>query len=241
MTTLLQRCQNLKAKLNDLSRAKLLAEDSQHIQERTGEWDERNSKLRKIENQTQSLVLSAEDSTSVASKRASLRQNAGKVLERLKEKEDIKEVARDAAWKRLLKASEALTESLEAAGRNAWRDHLEKEGTLEDPALLRLRTPYSPQNDEALRAYQSSHASYAAIAKLPLPRTPEDLTQLAIYVRACLEAFKRLTFDLPSEVGAFYEAVQAGTATLAQVTPEVLKWLTERNLLGRYRVRGVTQ
>lgn len=241
MTSLLQQCQNLDTRLKALALAKRHAADLRLIQQRTAEWSERNAKLKGIEAQTSPLALGAEDAKSVASKRSNLRQNAGKVLARLKENDDIKELTRDAAWTRLLKASEGLAEDLETAGHNAWRAHLEQQGTLEDPATLRLRTPPTPQNEEALWAYQISYVAYAAIARLPLPRTPEDLTQLSTNLAACRRAFARLTFDLPAEVKVFYGALQAGTATLAQVTPQVLTWLAERGHLERFRVRSAGQ
>jgi hypothetical protein len=241
MTTLLQRCQTLDTKIKALALAKRHADDLKHIQQRTGEWRERNVRLKGIQTQTNPLTLAAEDSKTVASKQAALRQNGGKVLARLKENDDIKELTRDAAWTRLLRASDGLAEVLETAGRSAWRAHLEQQGTLENPATLRQRAPPTPQNEEALRAYQVSHAAYAAIARLPLPRTPEDLAQLSTHVAACRQAFARLTFDLPAEVRIFYEAIHASTATLANVTPSVLKWLAEYGHLDRFRVRSAGQ
>lgn len=238
MTTLLQRCKNLDAKLKDLALAKRNADDMRHIEQRTREWKERNAKLKGLMAQTQALKMAAEDSKSVASKRMALRQSAGKVLARLTNDDGIKEITRDAAWTRLLKTSEGLAEELETAGHNAWRAHLEQQGTLENPAALRLRTPPTPQNEEALRAYQASHEAYAAIARLRLPRTPENLTQLETYVVACRQAFERLEFNLPAEVKRFYEAIIAGTATLTQVTPSVLEWLAKHGHLEQFRVRS---
>src|ERR1700742_774937 len=121
MTTLLHRCETLDAKLKALAMAKRHADDLRHIQQRTGEWRVRNAKLKGIQSQTSPLTLLAEDSKKLALKQATLRQNAGKVLSRLKENDDIKELTRDASWTRLLKTSEGLAEELETAGRNAWR------------------------------------------------------------------------------------------------------------------------
>lgn len=241
MTTLLQRCRNLDTRLKALALAMRHVDDLRHIQQRTREWTERNTKLKGIKTQTRPLVLPAEDLKSIASKRGALRQIASKVLARLEENDDIKELTRDAAWTRLLKASEGLAKEFETAGRNAWRAHLEQQGTLEDPSTLRLRTPTTPQNEEALRAYQASYTAYEAIARLTLPRTAEELTQLSTHVAACRQAFARLTFDLPNEVKVFYEALQAGTATLAQVTPQVLKWLAEQGHLERFLVRSAVR
>jgi hypothetical protein len=241
MTTLLQRCQNLDAKLKNLALARRYADDFKRIQKRTEEWSARNVTLKRIEAQTSPLTLPPEDGKKVALKLAALRQNASEVLRRLRGNEDINELTRDAAWTRLLKASEGLATALDTAGSSAWRAYLEQQGTLEKPDTLAQRAPPTPQNESALRAYRDSHASYLAIAKLPLPRTREDLVQLSMHMTACRQAFVRLTFDLPPEIVVFYQAIQAGTATLAHVTPTVLMWLDKEGYLERFRVRSVGQ
>ncbi len=241
MTTLLQRSQVLDAKLKSLMLAKRHADDHNLIQQRTQEWNDRNEKLRVLRSRMACLTLRAEDVTEVTSKRTALRQNAGTVLARLKQDDDINQLTRDAAWKRLLKSSEGLTEVLEAAGRKAWSAYLEEQGALEDPVVLSQRTPPTPQNDDALRAYQASYAAYQVIARLSLPRTEEDLAQLTAHVAACRHAYARLAFDLPAEVKCFFEAINAGNATLAQVTPSVLEWIAKHSRLGGFLVRSSGQ
>lgn len=241
MSTLAQRCQSLESKIKSLAQAKSLADDLKHVQQRAGEWQTRYSKLMGLRAQTAPLTLLSQDAVTVASKKDALRQNAQKVLSRLLENENIKELTRDAAWTRLLNACEGLTEELDVAGRKAWRILLDQLGTLEDPSTLRLRTPPIPSNDEALRAYQVNYADFAAIASLGLPRSPDDLLQVSAHVESCRQAFAHLTFDLPDEVKAFYDAIYAGTANLAHVTPTVAKWLAERGHLERFRVRSAGQ
>ncbi len=241
MTTLVQRCQTLEAKIRSLAQATNLATDLKHIQQRTGEWQARHSRLMSLRTQTAPLTLSIVDAAAVASKKGSLRRNAQKVLSRLLENEDIKELTRDAAWTRLLSACQGLAEELDAAGRRAWKAHLEQLGTLEAPVTLRQRTPPTPSNEEALRAYQVSYAAYAAIKRLELPRSAEDLVQVSAHLTSCRQAFASIAFDLPDEVKAFYAAINAGTATLAHVTPTVAKWLGEQGQLDHFRVRGAHQ
>jgi hypothetical protein len=241
MTTFVQRCQTLETKIQSLALAKNLATDLKHIQQRTEEWRTRQSRLRSLRAQTAPLTLLSQDAAAVALKNGSLRLNAQKVLARLLEKQDIKELTRDAAWARLLNACQGLTEELDAAGRNAWQAHLDQLGTLESPATLRLRTPPTPSNEDALRAYQVNYAAYAAIARLELPRSADDLVQISANVTSCRQAFALIAFDLPDEVKAFYAAINAGTATLAHVTPTVAKWLGEQGHLDRFRVRSMSQ
>lgn len=241
MTSLVQHFQILEAKIQSLEQAKSLATDLKYIQQRTGEWQARHSKLVSLRTQTAPLTLSSQDAATVASKEGALSQNARKVLSRLLAKEDIKELTRDAAWTRLLNSCQGLTEELDAAGRKAWQAHLEQLGVLESPTTLRQRTPPTPANDDALRAYQVSYAAFAAIARLELPRSPDDLVQMSAHVTSCRQAYARLAFDLPDEVKAFYAAINAGTATLAHVTPTVAKWLGEQGHLSLFRVRSTSQ
>lgn len=241
MTTLVQRCQTLEVKIRSLAQAKSLANDLTHIQQRTEEWQTCHSALRLLRTQAALLTLATEDAVTVASKTDAFRQNAHTVLSRLHEKRDIKELTRDAAWKRLLKSCEGLTETLDAAARKSWRAYLEQLGTLEDPSTLRQRTPPTPSNDEALRAYQLSYAAFSAITRLGLPRSADDLAQISTHMKSCQQAFARITFDLPDEVRAFYAAINAGTATLTHVTPIVSKWLREQGHLDRFRVRNFGQ
>ena len=241
MTTLLQQCQTLESKIQALVFEKGLADDLTYIQKRTGEWQTRYTKLVGLRAQTTLLALSIQDAKTVASKNGALRQNALKVHSRLLAKESIKELTRDAAWTRLLNACDGLTDALDAAGRKAWQAHLEQLGTLESPSTLRQRTPPTPSNDEAMQDYQVSHAAFSTIARLVLPRSPDDLEQVAAHVNACRQAFARLTFDIPDEVKAFYAAIYAGNATLTHVTPTVIEWLDKQGLLERFRVRSISQ
>jgi len=241
MTTLVQRGQTLETKLRYLAQAKTGATDLKYIQQRTEEWQARHSRLMNLRTQTAPLTLASQDAATVTSKNGALRQNAQKVLSRLLEKEDIKELTRDAAWTRLLKACQGLTEELDAAGRKAWQAYLEQLGSLESPNSLRLRMPPTPSNDDALRAYQASYAAFSAIARLELPRSADDLVQISAHVTSCRLAFGRIAFDLPDDVKAFYAAINAGTATLAHVTPTVAKWLGEHGHLDRFRVRSTSQ
>lgn len=238
MTTLLQRCQALDAKLTSLALAMRHANDLNLIHQRTQEWKERNKRLEVLRSRTACLTFAAEDVRGVTAKRAALRQNAETVLARLQQQDDISELTRDAAWRRLLSSSEGMREVLEEAGRRAWSTYRDEQGTLEDPAVLSQRTPPTPQNNDALQAYRASHAAYRSIASLSLPRSPDDLTQLTAHVAACRQAFARLTFDLPADVKLFFEAINAGNATLAKVTPSVLEWIAEHGRLDGFSVRS---
>jgi hypothetical protein len=241
MTTLMHDCQALEAKINSLALAKSVATDLTHLQKRSEEWQTRYAALKNLRTQTAPLTFATQDAATIASKKDTFRQNAQRVLSRLLEKKDIKELTRDAVWTRLLNSCESLTAEFDTAGRKAWQAHLDQLGALENPATLRLRTTPTPANQEALVAYQIKYAEFAAIERLDLPRSADDLVQISAHVMSCREAFARIAFDLPDEVKAFYAAVNSGTATLTHVTPTVVQWLSEQGSLDRFRVRNVTQ
>ena len=241
MTTLLQRCHILESKIKSLGQAKSLADDLAHVEQRTREWQVRHSKWMDLRAKIAPLSFLSEDASTVASKRGTFRKNAQTVLSRLLENDNIRELTRDAAWTRLLQACEGLTEALDVAGRKAWQAHLEQLGTLEEPTALRLRTPPTPSNEEALQDYRDSYSAFATLNRVGLPRSPDDLAQASFHVASCRQAFARLTFDLPDEVKTFYEAIHAGTANLTHVTPTVTRWLSEQGHLERFRVRSAGQ
>ena len=241
MTTLFQLCQTLQSKIEALALANDLAEDLKYIQQRTQEWQATYKKVVGLRVQTELLTLSIQDLEKVASKKGALRQNAQKILTRMLAKESPKQLTRHAGWTRLLNSCDGLAEELDKAGRKAWQAYLDQLGIMEKPSTLRQRTPSTPLNEEALKDYQASHSAYAAIAVLEMPLSADDLEKVMDHVTACRRAFARLTFDLPDEVRMFFLAVNAGTATLAHVTPKVVTWLKEQGQLDRFRVRSLSQ
>jgi hypothetical protein len=237
----MQDCQALEAKIKSLALAKSVANDLTHIQQRSEEWQTRYAALMNLRTHPAPLTFATQDAAAIASKKETFRQNAQRVLSRLLEKGDIKELTRDAVWTRLLNSCEGLTKEFDTAGRKAWQAVLDQLGALENPATLRLRTTPTPTNEEALLAYQTAYAEFAVIARLDLPRSPDNLVQISAHVMSCRKAFARIAFNLPDEVKAFYAAVNSGTATLTHVTPMVVKWLGEQGHLDRFRVRNTTQ
>jgi hypothetical protein len=241
MTTLLQRCQAVTAKVQQLTLAQRHANQQRQVQERTREWKSRHEKLKIVRARAACLPQAAEARTSVAEKRAHLRHNAAQVLERLKSLDDIAQLTDDASWTRLLASVESLADELETSGRSAWRSHIDEQGALEEPAWLRNRAPSTPMNDAAIAAYQTNYGAYAGLVKLPMPRSPDDLAQLSQLIAACRTEAAKITFDVPADVQRFFQAIQSGSATLASLTPGVLNWLAENMQLERYRIRSAGQ
>ncbi len=241
MTTLLQRCQSVTAKVEQLTLAQRHANQQRLVQERTREWKSCSDKLKAVKVRVACLSLDAEAQRKVAEKRAHLRHNAAQVIERLKSDDDIAQLTEDASWTRLLASVESLSSELDTFGRSAWRSYIEDQGRLEDPAWLRNRAPSTPMNDAAIAAYQEHYDMYAGLVKLTLPRSADDLTQLSRIIIACRTEAARITFDVPPDVQRFFQAIQSDRATLATLTHSVLEWLRENGQLDRYRIRSAGQ
>lgn len=241
MTTLLQRCQAVTAKVERLTLAQRHANQQRQVQERTREWKNHNDKLTAANAHAAYVQLNAKARMSVAEKRAHLRHNAAQVLERLKSHDDIAQLTSDASWTRLLASVEGLAEELETSAKAAWRSYINDQGTLEDPAWLRNRAPSTPMNDAAIVAYQTYYGVYAGLVRSTLPRSANDLTQLSQVIANCRAEAAKITFDVPPDVQRFFQAIQLSNATLASLTPGVLQWLAENGQLERYRIRSAGQ
>lgn len=241
MTTLLQRSQAVKKKVEQLTLAQRHASQQRQVQERTREWKSRYEKLLAMDARAAYLPLNPDALTGVAEKRAHFRHNAGQVLERLQSQDDIAQLTSDASWTRLLASVEGLTEELETSVKAAWKSHIEELGTLEDPAWLRNRAPTTPINDAAITSYQTHYGVYAGLVRLTMPRSADDLTNLSQIIATCQTEAAKIVFNVPPDVQRFFQAIQAGNATLASLTPGVLEWLTENGQLERYRIRGAGQ
>ncbi len=241
MTTLLQRCQAVSIKVEQLTLAQRHANQQRQVQERTREWTSRRDKMKDMNARATCLTLDAEALARVTERRAHLRHNAAQVLERLRAHDDIGQLTGDDSWMRLLASVEGLTEELVASGKLAWKSHIEEQGGLEDPSWLRDRAPSTPTNAAAIAAYQTHYGVYAGLVRLTMPRNSGDLVQLSQIVATSRAELAKIQFDVPPEVQLFFQAIQLGNATLAVLTSGVLEWLTENGQLDRYRIRSTGQ
>lgn len=239
MTTLLQRCRTVTAKVEQLTLAQRHANQQRQVQERAREWRSRYDALQSLVARVASLSLDAEAQRRLADKRERLRHNSSQVLDRLKSLGDIGELTGDALWTRLLASVVGLAEELEASGKSAWKSYVDAQGVLEAPAWLNNRAPSTPINEAALAAYRGHYRVYSDLVKLPMPRSADDLGQLSTVIAMCRAEAARITFDVPPDVQRFFRAIQSGSATLASVTPDVLTWLADNKQLERYRVQSV--
>jgi hypothetical protein len=96
-------------------------------------------------------------------------------------------------------------------------------------------------NDAAIAAYQTHYGVYASLVKISMPRSANDVAQLSQFIANCRAEAAKITFDVPPDVQRFFQAIQSDSATLAALTPDVLRWLSENGQLARYRIRRAGQ
>jgi hypothetical protein len=239
MTTLLQRCEAVKTKVERLTLAQRHATQQREVYIRSQEWKSRYEKLKAVSARAACLSMDTATLASIAERRAQLRYNAEQILQRLTAFDDITKVTEDASWTRLLASVEGLYVAVDVGGKSAWKNCIEEQGALEDPTWLRNRAQSTSINDAAIAAYRTYYSTYAGLVKLNMPRSPNDLTQLNQIVAACRKEAAKIDFNVPPDVQKFFEAIQSGGATLSSLTSGVLEWLAENEQLDQFRVRSV--
>ncbi|MFN3629365.1 MAG: hypothetical protein ACK4XK_04790, partial [Casimicrobiaceae bacterium] len=106
-----------------------------------------------------------------------------------------------------------------------------------EPSALEATLPQTPANKQALDGYRAKYRDYRKLASQAAPRSATDGENLEHVVRECRSALATVQRDVPKEVDEFFRSVDAYTATLAHVTPNVLRWLEDNGQLVRYQVR----
>jgi len=236
--TLTEQCQRARSTIEEL----VLAQRHQHqrsaLRDRTAQWNKVRADWSKAIEQAEWMALSPESVPDYAKIQLALRGDAREAAERLGVMQDISSLAADPLWTRLLQSIDRAAETLRAATLGAWRDWIEVGERPVAPAALRAKVANIPANREILKRYEQAHADYQRLAKLSAPRSTGDASALRAAEAECKAAVVGLTQDAPPPVVAFFRAVDGHTATLANLTPEVLEWLREHNQLHQYIIRN---
>lgn len=237
MTTMLERCQAVSETVSQVISARKLQHARVRLEQRNQEWADHRAKLTTSRDRAEWVRLQPSEVLAFVQKRDQLATHAKEAVGRLSNGEEVAKLTEDPLWTKLLKSAEGAAETLEEAVRQAWRGFVEAAGTLEEPAALEATLPQTPTNKQALEAYKTKYRDYKKLADQSVPRTAADRETLERTVGECRTALSTVQRDVPKEVDAFFRAVDAYTATLAHVTPQVLRWLEENGQLGRYQVR----
>jgi len=234
---MLERSKAVSETMALLITARKLQHKRARLEQRTQEWAERRSKLIASRSRAEWIQMQPSEIAAFVQRRDQLANHAKEAVSRLSGGEDVSALTEDPLWTKLLKSAEGAVESLDEAIRQGWRAIVDEAGALEEPSALEATLPQTPANKQALDNYKTKYRDYRKLADQAAPRSAGDSGNIVTAVRECRNALATLQPDVPKEVDEFFRAVDGYTATLAYVTPEVLRWLKDNEQLARYQVR----
>jgi len=139
------------------------------------------------------------------------------------------------SWTTLMRDIATAATDLGTEARTAWKNYRTAIFTGDPPAVVRSRIAWTDQNSSAFHRYEAKHQAFrAAFEALPYSEAEiTDVRQLAAALKTIAGEFD---YDVPIDVKAFLEAVQANGAALALLTPPVVAWLKNNRAFGSYRI-----
>ena len=141
-------------------------------------------------------------------------------------------------WKKFLAELQRVQDSADALSKSTWQEFIQTEVALKSPTELEREIPPSPENRAAFALYCEKFSdsegklrqSQGGASQIPAIRAA---------VKDALAAYSQLKFDYPPAVAEFLRQSMTPTGVpLDRVSGELLDWLRERNMLGRYAVRN---
>lgn len=237
--SLLDKCALILGTLNQVEIARRNASQRAAIEQRVREWSDRTSKLDRARERAKLIDLPDYQAEASRTEWKKTRDLAAAAADRLAETGDASSLSRDPLWTQLLASAQAAAESTENAIAVAWQKFVQEHDPMESAADVRGRLSLTPENEQALRDYEAVYATYSRLSSQAGPRTPNDRQVFLETLSQCRQVFQRFQFDVPSDVGAFFRAVNSGGASLNLMTPVVMQWLADNHQLGRYVVRSL--
>ena len=237
---LTELCQQASTTLKVLIVAKQHQHQRAKLHERTSEWSRARAQWTSAVEQAAWIDVSPGSVPECAKIQSGMRADAAESARRLGDQQDVARLADDPLWTRLLQSTSKATETLRAATQVTWRGLVEATERPIAPAALCAKVANIPSNRDILKRYEQECTAYERLAALSVPRSGNDAIALRAAAAACQAAVAGLSYldDVPPAVQAFFRAVDGRTATLAHVSPDVLKWLREHGQLNDYIIRS---
>lgn len=140
-------------------------------------------------------------------------------------------------WSQLLTDIDTASSDVAKAVSSAWRAHRQEIFGGEAPSVIRARLAMTSENMAAIKRYETLHQNFRAAFET-LPPDGAMIERVKRLARELTETAKSFDFNVPKEVKAFLEAIQAGGAPLTLLTETVQAWLKTNNALDSYRIRA---
>jgi hypothetical protein len=181
------------------------------------------------------VLESAKIATPNAPALATARSRAAVLKSKFAEDTRAATLTKGTNWTSLLRDLKAASDDVASGARTAWKEFRGATFTGDAPTVIRNRIAWTDKNAEAYKRYAIKHQTFRS-AFDALPGTATEIAtvrQLADDLKTIAGEFD---FDVPAEVKAFLEAIQAGGAALALLTPTVTAWLKDNDAFTAYRI-----
>lgn len=235
---LVDLCSSLESTLTQLEVARRGAQDGEAIDQRTQQWNEKLGELEAARQRADWLHVDLSQVASYPEQFTYTRQLAQEAAERLERRSDIEALTEGDLWVRLLQTAQKTAGAASDQVKRSWALKVEEFRDLTPSHQVRATASPLPQNDALLANYEAQYRAASRLAGMEHPRSASDAEAFAQAIQGCKEIAGRLRFDAPTDVEEFFRALNAGSASLAVVTPNVLAWLSENDQLGKYVVRS---
>jgi len=166
---------------------------------------------------------------------ANVRESVQKAFERFKQTPRATTLRRGTVWTTLTNNLQTLAKKAQTAQNVDWQHYFDNQlfsGLA--PAKREATLAMTSQNEQAIALYRMHYQSFIKY-RLQSPTNAEEFKKL----RQLSQQLAEITFqeDVPEDVRKFLQALSSG-AGLHLLTPEVLTWLRENQLLANYVVRA---
>ncbi len=235
MPTLMERAEAVNAGLGRVRAANQARQHLATLQQRSQEW----GKLKRRQEQLReawSRLTAAPWPVELEKAHAAVGVLATQAGERLRAR-DVQALTEDTLWKGLLESADAAIRASDEAIRSCWRGIIEECGDVSPPQVLQDMAPKTPSNDVALVEYRRAFTIYASLSNQAIPADATPTTSLKNAIASMRQARESLTLTAPPEILAFLNAVEAGGAALALLTPQVMTWLNEHDDPQRFTIK----
>lgn len=235
---LMELCRILDSTISQLDAARRGALDVEAIDERMQQWSARSDDLRSARQRAEWLQIDLTQVASYPDQFAYTRDLAQQAAQLLEQRQSVEVLTEEDLWVRLLQTTQKTAALAWDQVKLGWRLRLEEYQQLSPTQQLRATASPVPQNAVLLEEYDAQYRNASRLAALEAPKSASDPGNLFQAIETCRTLAAQLRFDAPKEVEVFFRAINAGSASLALVTPTVLVWLANNDQLGRYAVRS---
>jgi hypothetical protein len=236
--TLLERALNVERQIDMLGTLDKQREEVVVLQDRKEKLEEAVASVEKHVTRTRLLRSGGLPLTIDAAALRRLHERIAETATAFREKPEAQTLAANQRWTQLVTAVQREGEKLRIANNGAWETFTREECTAETPRALEQKLPPSAENAEALHRYTARYTELSNQLRVGAGAA-EDVAKIRAMVATLQTEIAAMHFDYPSDITDFLRAAMAPSGVpLSGVTPQLLEWLREHNMLESYTVRS---